>query len=165
MNMQAARDQSSGFTLIELLATLAVIAVLLTIAVPSFTTLALNQSVKSGASDLQTSLYFARSQAITMARAVSVIPTGGDWGNGWTVQLSDGTALRSEAALNPQLASMAGSTITYQSDGHIQPPTPAQVIFRVSGNSNVTARCVRIDLSGRPSLVVDTAGNPSNGCN
>lgn len=157
--------RADGFTLIELMATVAVIAVLLTIAVPSFIDLALNQSVRSGAADLQTTLYFARAQAITMARDVSVVPSGGDWKNGWTVQLSDGTALRREAALNSLLSSMSGSTVTYQSDGRVVPPLPGDVVFMVSGDSNVTARCVRLDLSGRPSLVVDTDGDPSNGCN
>jgi hypothetical protein len=39
------------------------------------------------------------------------------------------------------------------------------MIVRVSGNSQVTARCVRLDLSGRPSLLIDSDGNPANGCN
>ena len=157
--------RTKGFTLVELLTTVTVVAILATIAVPSLSDLGLNNSVRSGASDLQTSLFFARSQAILRASNVSVVPTAGDWKNGWTIQLDDGTKLRSEAALNPLLASMSGNTITYQADGHIPPPVPGDINFLVTGNTNVTARCVRIDLSGRASLVVDTDGNPSNGCN
>jgi type IV fimbrial biogenesis protein FimT len=156
---------TSGFTLIELMVTVSIAAILLTLAIPSFTNMILNQNVRAGASDLQTAFFFARSEAIKRAANVSIVPTSGDWKNGWTVQLDDGTVLRSQGPLNDQLASMAGTTITYQSDGHIPPPPVGTIIARVNGNADVTARCVVIDLGGRLSLVVDTDGDPSNGCN
>jgi type IV fimbrial biogenesis protein FimT len=154
-----------GFTLVELLVTVCVITILLTLAVPSLVNLSLNQIVRGAAGDLQTSLVFARSEAITRAANVNVVPVSSDWKNGWTVQLTDGTVLRRENALDAQLDSMAAGTITYQADGHVPPPVPGQMIVRVSGNSQVTARCVRLDLSGRPSLLIDSDGNPVNGCN
>jgi type IV fimbrial biogenesis protein FimT len=159
------RGAAAGFTLVELLVTVCVITVLLTLAVPSLVNLSLNQVVRGAAGDLQTSLFFARSEAITRAANVSVVPASSDWKNGWTVQLSDGTVLRRENALDSQLDSMAAATVTFQADGHVPPPVPGQTIVRVSGNSQVTARCVRLDLSGRPSLLIDTDGNPANGCN
>jgi len=157
--------RDSGFTLIELLVTISVAAVLLTVAVPSFSTLILTQQVRVSAADLQTSLFYARSEAIKRAANVSVVPTGGDWKSGWTVQASDGTVLRREAPLNDRLAAMAGTTVTYQSDGHIPPPVIATIVFSVADNSAVAARCIAIDLSGRPSLLIDNDGDPSNGCN
>jgi len=154
-----------GFTLIELLVTISIVAILLSLAVPSFSDLILNQQVRVSAGDLQTSLFYARSEAIKRAADVNVVPSGGDWKNGWTVQLTDGTLLRRQAPLNDQLASMSGATVAYQSDGHIAPPVIGAIVIRVSGNNQVTARCIAIDLGGRPSLVVDTDGNPANGCN
>jgi type IV fimbrial biogenesis protein FimT len=159
------RFAPGGFTLVELLVTISIAAILLTLAVPSFSTLILNQQVRVSAGDLQTSLFYARSEAIKRAADVSVVPAGGDWKNGWSVQLADATVLRSESALNDQLASMTGTTVTYQSSGHIPPPVIGTIVFKVAGNNNVTARCIAIDLSGRPSLLVDTDGNSSNGCN
>jgi type IV fimbrial biogenesis protein FimT len=159
------RSAVRGFTLVELLVTISIAAIMLTLAVPSFSTLILNQQVRVSAGDLQTSLFFARSEAIKRAADVAVVPAGGDWKNGWSVQLTDGTVLRSEPALNGQLASMAGGNVTYRSDGHIPPPVIAPIVFSVTSNASVTARCIAIDLSGRPSLLVDTDGNPSNGCN
>jgi len=159
------RPVQRGFTLVELLVTISIAAILLTLAVPSFSTLILNQQVRVAAGDMQTTLFYARSEAIKRAADVSVVPTGGNWKNGWSVQLNDGTVLRAEAPLNGQLASMTGSTVTYQSSGHIPPPVIGTIVFRVAGNNGVTARCIAIDLSGRPSLLLDTDGDPSNGCN
>ena len=158
-------DAGAGFTLTELLVTVSIVAVLLTLAVPSFTNLILAQNVRTGASDLQTSLIFARGEAIKRATDVKMVPAAGDWKNGWTVELANGAVLRREAPLNSQLAAMSGSTITYQSNGHIPPPVIPTIKVYVSGNTHVAARCLAIDLGGRPSLVVDNDGNPANGCN
>jgi len=154
-----------GFTLIELLVTISIVAILLSMAAPSFGDLILTQQVRTSAGDLQTSLFYARSEAIKRAANVSVVPNSGDWKNGWTVQLGDGTVLRSEDPLNLQLAAMSGTTVTYQSDGHIPPPVISAIVFKIGSNTHITARCIAVDLSGRPSLVVDTDGNPDNGCN
>jgi type IV fimbrial biogenesis protein FimT len=160
----ARRDKHAGFTLTELLLTVSLIGLLLTLAVPSFSNLILTQNVRAGASDLQTSFIFARSEAIKRAAPVSVVPTGGNWKNGWSVQLADGTVLRKEAPLNAQLAPMSGSTISYQSDGHIPPPVLTAIKVYVTGNPSVAARCLALDLSGRPSLLVSGDGNGNNGC-
>ena len=153
----------AGFTLTELLITVSIASIMLSLAVPSFTNLILTQNVWTSASDLQTSLVFARSEAIKRATSVSMVPSGGNWKNGWTVQLANGTVLRKELALNTQLASMTGGTITYQADGHIAPPVPATIKVYVSSNSRITPRCLAIDLSGRPSLLVSD-GNSAHGC-
>jgi len=163
--MIARLHKNAGFTLTELLLTVSLAGLLLSMALPSFTNLILNQDVRTGASDLQTSLLFARSEAIKRAAPVNIVPSAGNWKNGWSVQLADGTVLRNEAPLNAQLAAMSGSTITYQSDGHIPPPVLRAIKVYVTGNPQIAARCLAIDLSGRPSLVVDSDGNASNGCN
>ena len=161
------REGALGFTLIELLVTVSIVAILVTLALPPMRNLIQTQHVKTGASDLQTSLLFARSEALKRAADVEVVPVADDWKSGWNVQLADGTVLRAQSALNGQLASMAvaaGTKLTYRSDGRVG-AAPADVTLRIALNPNVTARCVVVDLSGRPSVVVDTDGNPANGCN
>ena len=158
--------RSAGFTLIELMITVTIVGVLAAIATPSMRELILTQYVRSGASELQTALYFARSEAIKRAADIDVTPAGGAWGNGWTVQVNGGGAvLRKQDALSDQLSSMAGAVITYQSNGRLNPATaPGAIVFKTS-NTRVVARCVVIDLSGRPSVIYDSDGDPSNGCN
>jgi type IV fimbrial biogenesis protein FimT len=164
----------AGFTLIELLTTVTIVGVLAMIAVPSMQKMILAQRVRTAASDLQTSLYFARSEAIKRATSVDVIPcsaaypptcgTGNpDWKNGWIIQLSGGgTVLRTQAALNDQLSSMAGGTITYRSDGRVT-STPGTIVI-TTANPNVQARCLKIDLSGRPNVNNYAFGGGTNTC-
>jgi type IV fimbrial biogenesis protein FimT len=164
----------AGFTLIELLTTVTIVGVLAMIAVPSMQKMILAQRVRTAASDLQTSLYFARSEAIKRATSVDVVPcsavyppscgTGNpDWRNGWIIQLSGGgTVLRTQAALNDQLSSMAGGTITYRSDGRVT-STPGTIVI-TTANPNVQARCLRIDLSGRPNVNNYAFGGGTNTC-
>ena len=79
-----------GFTLIELMITVTIVGVLAMLAAPSLHRMMLAQQVRSATSDLQTTLYFARSEAIKRAANVDTVPTSSDWKNGWTVQVSGG---------------------------------------------------------------------------
>ena len=156
-------DAPAGFTMIELMITLVVLGVLAVLAAPAMMTLIQTQQVRTAASDLHGALNFARSEALKRGVSVDVAPIAGDWKKGWQVQLPDGSLLRSWPALSPNLASISTATITYRSDGHTASAPPAMVV-RSATNTQVVARCVSADLSGRPSLITDSDGNPSNGC-
>src|ERR1041385_409197 len=74
-----------GFTLPELLIVVTVMGVMIAIGVPSFAEFIRNQRVKTASFEVFASLVFARSEAITRNTSVTLTPTGGNWGNGWTV--------------------------------------------------------------------------------
>src|SRR5258708_13935928 len=76
---------SLGFTLIELVVTLTVLAILATVALPSYQNFVLTQRVRGASYDLMTSLVFARSEAIKRNASVSMTQAAGGWAQGWTV--------------------------------------------------------------------------------
>ena len=74
MRPQQARSQRTmGLTLVELMVALAVAAVLLTLAAPSFRDLILMQRLKSIHAQLVTDLQYARSEAVSSGAVVNVL--------------------------------------------------------------------------------------------
>ena len=88
-----ARCRACGFTLVELMITIAVAAVLLAIAAPSFTRLLANTRQTSAVNSLLNSLEYARSSALRGGQPVTVCPIAHptdtscstDWNTGWGV--------------------------------------------------------------------------------
>ncbi len=76
-----------GLTLIELLVTLAILAILMTLALPSFRDFFSSNRIAAATSDFVTSLNLARSEAIRRGAQVTMLSTNGsgDWGGGWTM--------------------------------------------------------------------------------
>lgn len=104
-----------GFTLVELMVTLAVAAILMAMAVPSFTEMTKNNRLTTQTNQLVTALNLARSEAITRRVTMNVAATDAtdadnEWGKGWSVAVNGGATLRIFQSLE------GGSTLDSNSD-------------------------------------------------
>ena len=144
-----------GFTLLELMVTLAIAAILASIAAPSFNVLIENQRTRSAANDLIGALNLARSEAVTRNTDITVNQISSNWSNGWAVS-QGANVLRTTAGVTgiviaaklPGTATLV-TTVVYGSNGRAN----TAVEFTVapdSGNAD-RSKCVSISLSGKPS--------------
>ena len=119
------RGRSHGFTLIELMVTLAVAAIMMTMAVPSFTSMTKNNRLTTQTNQLVTALNLARSEAINRRATIDVIAldasnSSNEWGKGWKVVINGGATLKIFQSLegNSTLDSTNNiSTIQYLASG------------------------------------------------
>lgn len=94
---RASEFRQRGFTLIELMVTLAVLAIVASIAVPSFNTMIQNNRSLALGEELASALNYARSEAvkrgarITLCGSVNGTACDGDWTDNWIVVVDTAT--------------------------------------------------------------------------
>ncbi|SDH38069.1 GspH/FimT family pseudopilin [Pseudomonas panipatensis] len=151
-----------GFTLVELMVTIAVAAILLTIAVPSLTDTTLSGKLRASANDLVTSAALARSEAIKRNAVTSLCPSSdgascgsGGWEQGWIV-ITGSTVIQTEKAA-PQGFKVTStvSRIDFQPSG-VGSTQATLTVCRASPYAGNQERVVTVSATGR-SYVTKTA--------
>lgn len=156
--MKNQRRHCAGFTLIELLVTVALMAMLMVVAVPSFTTFQRNSELSSFSNTMLAALNAARGEAMKRGRYAMVVPANGSsWSSGWVVfvdldrsqsysEADDFTLLTRDAP--PSYLSITGNNTVSAS--------PPYIMFDASGYSKTksggfgasTFEVKRNDVSG-----------------
>ena len=175
-----------GFTLIELMVTIAIMAILLAIATPSFNDALLSNKLSSYANNLVGSAYASRSEAIKRNAVITLCVSSdgttcantGGWEQGWIVMCNSNissnicnTAGTSTIVIQRQPPAAAGFRVTGVTTGtstvirsiDFQPTgvgaTPATLtVCRATPSAGSIERVVTISASGRPSVARTTAG-------
>lgn len=143
-NTDQGRDR--GFTLIELMVTIALVAVMMTLAAPSFVQYQRNSELTSLTNTLLAAINAARSEAMKTGKSAFVQPLGTGWKSGWVVYV------------DRQKQATPNTTITVQQQEAVKPH------FSITGNSTAddattgSTPYIRFDSSG---YSVKTDGSPA----
>jgi len=120
-------NHSAGFTLIELMVTIAVLAIIVSIAAPNVSTQLANQRVKSTAVTLENALKEAKVESVIRRQDVTLTYN--------SISTPKTITLTADGAKLPKFSIAGQSTVT------ITPTTATSVIFRsnktISGSSSV----------------------------
>ena len=157
VHMDRNQQKIPGFTLVELMVTVAVIAVILVIGVPSIANMKRSGDLITTSKELVTALNYARAEAVRQGLDIGVNPISGSWANGWQVEIS-GTAIREFGAPPPgsSVALTTGSApVTFAGMGNVV--TKSCLDVSVTGSSAV--RSVPISPAGRITTCRDSCAN------
>ncbi len=164
----------TGVTLIELLVTLAVLAVLLGVGIPSLAGLIRDSRLTTSINSIHAALFYARSESIKRGRRVTICTSanqvacaaGIGWHSGWIVfddpngngvRDAGETVLRVGDALPPPIA-ITGNTpvrnyVSYVPSGTTRAVGGALQMGTITACDGGSARQIVISASGRPRAV------------
>ena len=150
----------AGFTLMEVIITIAVLAILASIAAPSFRTALQNNRLTGQANEMVTSFQFARSEALKRGVPVAVCGSSdgatcsGTWSQGWVaLAIVGGNAevLRAWPAAPDFQMTAAANIVAYQPDGTAVAPFTMDLNLPDCAGDN--ARQVTVQNTGRVASV------------
>jgi len=162
-----------GFTLGELLTTMTVVGLSLSFAVPSFNTIVNNNRRATGINQLVSTMYLARSEAITRNSQITVCPSknGGGceavgWNEGWLLftdtnrdrSVDPGEFILSHMPAQTRLEIQSaefGTFFVYRPNGRLMVNTPAENTGQMTicdPRGAEHARVLIVNASGHPQL-------------
>ncbi|MDE2565153.1 MAG: GspH/FimT family pseudopilin [Burkholderiales bacterium] len=176
-----ARAALAGLTLIELMVTIAVAAILMATAVPSFQAMIQRNRVVTEANSLVSDLQYARSEALKQGLPVSLCVSAdgstclgaNTWHSGWIVFVdtaASGTIAAGVTPLRKRAGFVGGDTfvadsgatsLTYSRDGFAinMPAGGTTLVLHTSPVNAGATRCVALGLTGHQTSQTPGTGN------
>jgi len=166
-NKQGLHKGSKGYTLMEMMVTVTLMAIVMALATPPLNNFINNSKMTSGANNLVSAIIFAKNEAVSRRRNVTITVNG----DGWTVSviplttpptgipiatytLDEGMVLRiSDGSIN---------SVTFTPDGFrdLTGITTA-FFFTVCSADTTNTRIVNISTAGTTTVAKGTTGCPS----
>jgi len=161
--------QTAGFTLVELMVTIAIVAILLAVGLPSFQSSLRSNRVATTTNEMLASLALARTEAIRSAQASQVCAKdgaacGADWNQGWLVMTDmdgDGTFETLVKAIDAhpnllvtmELNGAANGAVTFDRRGRTTDATGTDRLVEISPDASdaldAHRRCLDISAIGQ----------------
>ena len=144
--------RQGGFTATEIMIVVAIVGILTAIAAPNMATMIKVQRVRTAAFDIVAGLTLARSEALKRNSSITITPTAGSWGSGWTAKDAAGNVLQQQGPFSCSSCSFTGpANIVYTASGRL-PVGSSPPQFSITSTDVETSkyRCIDVDLSGRP---------------
>ncbi|TGN38449.1 GspH/FimT family pseudopilin [Marinobacter confluentis] len=152
------RNAHRGFTIIELMVVVAVLAIVATVAVPSFQQIIENNRLATESNRIYSAMSFARSEAVRIGDDVSLSAKTGGFDEGWCVHLGaacTGTDILRQFDAGDELDySGSANTLTFNARGEMTNTTFNLSIEPSNCESGETdkTRTISVSLSGRGSI-------------
>ncbi|WP_028767530.1 GspH/FimT family pseudopilin [Shewanella fidelis] len=166
------QKKQSGFTLVELMVTIAVAAILLTVGMPSLTSMYDGYRAESNIRSIQQAIQFARNHALSYGTRITICPLsstscGSNWIGGFSVFVDNGT-LNTIDGTDQLLLEIAPfnskdfidydqSTITIDSDGFISSNFNSGLLsYCPSSKSSPESMALQLSISGKVRFATGT---------
>ncbi len=143
---------SSGFTLIELMVTIAVLAIIVSIAAPSISTQLANQRVKSTAATLANALKEAKVESVIRRQNVTIIYNATATPKTLTLRANSKDIatynINKQSSINQTIKPSGTTDIVFQPDKTIKGGATVEYIVCDTGSRNETPRQVSLSRIG-----------------
>lgn len=146
-----------GFTLVELMVAVALLAIVLSIATPTYRMLIDSQNVKSAASALHSAINLTRAEAVKRNASAFLRPANGEsWSNDWLIPGAAGANSDTQPVMRERLKpgvtiESAENALEFSANGRL---SSAAQRFTLSGalDEDSSSLCLTVGLSGQVSV-------------